>query len=111
MNYFRQIIFPPIPKVEKEEETIISFGTSDEDADILNLRYWFEYTPEFTKFMVRCPICSKTYCYSRLTKHTTALDIKAGIADNVKYFLSEWAFNCPNIKKHTAIEKIMGGLI
>ncbi len=107
MNYFREIIFPPIPKADPvaivEEQQ--SFGS------LLDLRYWFEYSLEFTKFMVRCPTCGEIYCYSRLGKTTRPDDIAMGIKENSKFFVNEWISNCPKIKDHTTILDSLRGLI
>ncbi len=111
MNYFEQIVFPPIPKVESgsvEEENIIPFDCIL--GNLLDLKYWFEYTAEGTKFMVRCPTCGKVYCYSRLGRRTTAHDIEPGIKDNPKFFTEQWIAECPNKKEHPTILNGMRGL-
>lgn len=97
MSYFDQIIFPPLPKEEREDKLI------------LNLPYWFEYDAIGTKMMVRCPKCDKIYRYSRLQQDTHPAEIVPGIQENPKFFLTEWIVNCPHYSIHD--EKKMRDLI
>jgi len=111
MNYFRQIIFPPIPK--KVEEIVSQRFEEDIESNytFLDLRYWFEYLEGMTKFMVRCPTCGEVYCYSRVTSETHTQDIVKAIKENTKFFTTEWIGNCPKIKDHVTILDSMKGLI
>jgi len=94
MAFFKQIIFPPLPKIVSPIKEIISF------EKILDLEYWFEYTGASTRFMVNCPRCEKTYCYSTITSHTLIYDIELGIKEHPKFFMNEWEINCPDASIH-----------
>ena len=101
MNYFSQIIFPPLLKpmiIPTENEKIIFPGGK------LNLDYWFEYTGISTRLMVRCPCCNRTYQYSQLQKDTEPYEIASGINDNLNFFASEFSINCPDKYTHINIE-------
>ncbi len=89
MDYFEQVIFPPLPKEEKETYTMGS-----------NLPYWFEYDSIGTKMMVRCPECDKVYRYSRVLKDSFPEDIVPGIHENPVFFKTEWTINCPDYSIH-----------
>ncbi len=97
MTYFSQIIFPP-----KQKEEIISVGS------LLDLKFWLKYTSEFKQFMVCCPTCGFTYCYSRLTNHISFYEIEMAIKENPKYFTGEWIINCPKVKDHADILNALG---
>jgi len=106
MAFFKQIIFPPLPKIISpiKEETIFC-------EEIINLKYWFEYTGASTRFMVSCPVCSKTYCYSTITSHTLTYDIELGIKEHPKFFANEWEINCPDASIHCEMGNIFRGLL
>ena len=89
INYFEQVIFPPLTKEEKEPH-----------IGRLNLSYWFEYDSIGTKMMVKCPECNKVYRYSRLQKDTCQGDIVLGVRENMIFFKTEWTINCPDYSIH-----------
>ena len=106
MAFFKQIIFPPLPKiVSPMEEENIPLG------EMLGLKYWFEYTGVSTRFMVQCPRCGKTYCYSTITSHTLTYDIELGIKEHPKFFTNEWEINCPDASIHCEMGNIFQELL
>jgi hypothetical protein len=102
-KYFSQIIFPPLPKI-KEADIILFDSTL---GNLLDLEYFFEYTGASTRLMVKCPSCSKIYCYSTLTSHTLTYDIELGIRDHPKFFNNEWKINCPDASIHCELSSIL----
>ncbi len=90
MIYFKQIIFPP---------------TSKQISKITHLfiqHYWFEHDGTESRFMVRCPVCGKSYCYCSV-RSQTRWDLLNDIETNESFFMEEWAFHCPDNSIHNEL--------
>lgn len=91
MTYFKQVIFNPISK--------------QKITRIFVQRYWFEFTGTEARFMVRCPVCAKTYCYCNV-RSATRWDLLDEIEKNEPFFIEEWSMHCPDNSIHNELLNI-----
>ena len=89
MDYFEEIIFLPSQKVK-----LLSSSTPFVDS------YYFDFTIDGIKFMVKCPKCGTKYKYSTIKSYDTVANICQDIDDLADFFISEWIMNCPNKSFH-----------
>ena len=86
--YFEQIIFNQLPKKEVNS--------------LFGMKYWFEHSNNEADFMVRCPVCGKSYCYAHV-RSATRWDLLQEIEQNEAFFSEEWAFHCPDYSIHNEL--------
>jgi hypothetical protein len=98
-EYFEEIIFPSIKKEMRME------NISDEFYN--EMRYWFQFCEDETLFMVECPVCGETYCYSKIPAESQIIGLCSGIEDNAHFFQKEWEENCPEQKNHQNIISVL----
>lgn len=93
MNYFEQVIFD-----SKSKEAI-------EITHLFVSKYWFEFLGTEARFMVRCPVCAKEYCYANI-RASNRWNLIDDIKNNELFFMREWERMCPNASIHNEIMDI-----
>lgn len=85
MNYFEQVIFPPLPKISKVV------------LDLYVFAYWVVGTNP-KELWVKCPICNETYM--SIVFHMSGEMIKKYIEEYKPFHYRKIIRECPNKAKH-----------
>jgi len=110
---FTQIIFPPLPKVIYNQTPLanqrfdINNKPMKSEIPTYNVPpdkpYWFEFYPDRSDFMCKCPACNLVYCYSSMRPDTDPDALMKTVLALKSYYNQEFEWFCPNKKDHEVI--------
>jgi hypothetical protein len=110
---FTQIIFPPLPRTIYNKTPLATqrFDINNKPMkpeiptnDIpVGAPYWFQFYPDRSDFMCRCPVCNLVYCYSSMKPDTDTGGLLKTVLALKTYYNQEFEWFCPDRNNHEII--------